>query len=182
VAAILERPGRAAGHAIHIRKTIELCAGSPDLAISYLLDGLPRDECLHFAVEINLAAMAGHAPDRYYGDPAGSRLGMLDARLDLPHASGLTLTDEWQDLSVALAWSQSAGVWCFPIRTVSRSEGGIEGVYQSSAIIPHWHVTANEQGRWEVCIRLSLGQARPSIGLPDTAGPDRQYAAASVAS
>ena len=38
--------------------------------------------------------MAGHAPDRYYSDPAGSQLGLLDARLDLPHTRGLTLTDD----------------------------------------------------------------------------------------
>jgi alpha-amylase len=170
VAAFLERPGRAGEHSIRIRKTIELRAGSPELAVSYLLEDLPRDECLHFAVEINLAAMAGHAPDRYYSDPSGARLGPLDARLDLPHASGLTLTDEWLDLSVALDWSQAAGVWCFPIRTVSRSEGGIEGVYQSSAIIPHWHVTADEHGRWDVRIRWRIGPRAGSLHidrLPD---------------
>jgi alpha-amylase len=157
VAAVLERPGLAAGHTIRIRKTIELRAGSPELAVSYLLEDLPRDDCLHFAVEINLAAMAGHAPDRYYSDPSGAHLGLLDARLDLPHSSGLSLTDEWLDMSVSLGWSQAAGVWCFPIQTVSRSEGGIEGVYQSSAIIPHWHITADDHGRWEVRLRCRVG-------------------------
>ena len=98
-------------------------------------------------MEINLAAMAGHAPDRYYSDPAGAQLGLLDDRLDLPHARGLTVTDHWLDLAVELAWSQAAGLWCFPIETISQCEGGIEGVYQSSAVIPHWHVTADEHGR-----------------------------------
>jgi alpha-amylase len=167
VAVVLERPGRAGGKTIRIRKTIELLAGSPDLAVTYTLEDLPRDECLHFAVEINLAAMAGHAPDRYYSEPSGARLGMLDARVDLAHASGLALTDEWLDLSVVLGWSQAAGLWCFPIRTVSRSESGIEGVYQSSAIIPHWHVTADEQGRWEVRIRCEL------VPIVATPGADR---------
>ena len=88
---------------------------------------------------------------------------MLDARLDLPHASGLTLTDEWLDLSVDLGWSQAAGLWCFPIETVSQSEGGIEGVYQSSAVIPHWHVTADEHGRWEV---QSAHQPRSGAATP----------------
>ena len=45
----------------------------------------PPAICLPLRVEINLAAMAGHAPDRYYSDTAGVKLGMLDARLDLPH-------------------------------------------------------------------------------------------------
>jgi 4-alpha-glucanotransferase len=181
VGVVMERPGRAVDHTIRIRKTIELWAGSPDLAVSYLLEDLPAGECFHFAVEINLAAMAGHAPDRFYSDPTGARLGMLDARLDLPHASGLNLTDEWLDLAIALGWSQAAGVWCFPIRTVSRSEGGIEGVYQSSAVIPHWHVTADDRGRWEVRIRIGLGSARPPAGLPTASEPDRLLAGVSAA-
>jgi alpha-amylase len=114
--------------------------------------------------------MAGHAPDRYYSDPDGLRLGLLDARLDLPHASGLRLTDEWLDLAVDLGWSQAAGLWCLPIETVSQSEGGYEGVYQSSAVIPHWHVTPNDQGLWEVSIRLSLDRARRP---PDLEGESR---------
>ncbi len=87
---------------------------------------------------------------------------MLDARLDLAHASGIGLTDEWQDLAVALGWTEAAGLWCFPIRTVSRSEGGIEGVFQSTPILPHWHVTGDERGCWEVRLRIGLGAARPS--------------------
>jgi len=58
-----------------------------------------------------------------------------------------------------LSWSQSAGLWCFPIETVSHSDGGFEAVYQSSAVIPHWHVTGDDQGRWEVWIRWTLDRA-----------------------
>jgi 4-alpha-glucanotransferase len=29
-------------------------------------------------------------------------------------------------------------------------------VYQSSAIIPHWHVTADEHGHWDVRLNWSL--------------------------
>ncbi len=165
VAAVLERPGRAGGHAIRIRKTIEAAAGSPTLSVTYELEDLPPDACLHFAVEINLAAMAGHAPDRYYSDPSGDRLGTLDTTIDRPHATGLSLTDEWLDLVVSLGWSQAAGLWCFPIQTVSRSEGGIEGVYQSSAILPHWHVRADDRGRWEV--RINLRIASSHLANPD---------------
>jgi alpha-amylase len=98
-------------------------------------------------------------PDRYYLDLAGTRLGLLDAQLDLLHTRGLTLVDEWLDLSVGLTWSQSGGLWCFPIETVSQSEGGIEGVYQSSAVIPHWHVTAGALGRWDMWLRWNVTRA-----------------------
>ena len=69
--------------------------------------------------------------------------------------------DEWLDLTVGLSWSRPGGLWCYPIETVSQSEGGFEGVYQSSAVVPHWHVTADETGRWDVLIRLALDPAGP---------------------
>ncbi len=72
----------------------------------------------------------------------------------------LALVDEWLDLSVQLQWSNPAGLWCYPIETVSQSEAGFEGVFQSSAVIPHWLVQGDESGRWEVRIRWTLDQAR----------------------
>jgi alpha-amylase len=156
VGLVMERPGNADGHAVRIKKSIELAAGAPVLLVHYELAGLPREACLHFAVELNLAAMAGRALDRYYSDPQGSRLGILDSRIDLLHSDGLSLTDEWLDLTVGLSWSKPGGLWCYPIESVSQSEGGFEGVYQSSAVVPHWHVTGDESGRWEVQIRLTF--------------------------
>jgi alpha-amylase len=116
--------------------------------------------------------MAGHARDRYYADTEGERLGMLDAQLDRLHTRGLSLTDEWLDLAVGFTWSQSASLWCFPIETVSQSEGGFEAVYQSSVVIPRWYVTADERGHWEVLIGWSLSRAsaRPNVTSPRSAG------------
>jgi alpha-amylase len=153
---VMERPGIVGGHSIRLRKTIELSAGSPSLVVHYQLEDLPRDASLHFAVEINLAAMAGHAPDRYYSNPTGAKLGLLDDRLDLLNTRGLALTDEWLDLSIGLSWSRSADLWCFPIETVSQCEGSFERVYQSSAVIPHWHVVSDDNGHWDVQIQWRL--------------------------
>jgi alpha-amylase len=161
VTLIMERAGRADGRVVHVRKSVELTAGEPALETLYVIEELPPDASLHFAVEFNIAALAGHADDRYFATPSGEKLGMLDARLDLPPAEGLTLTDEWLDLSVGLGWSRPAGVWCFPVETVSQSESGYEGVYQSSAVIPHWTVTADDSRRWEVRIRWTLDRSRP---------------------
>jgi 4-alpha-glucanotransferase len=159
VTLIMERPGLADGHPIKIRKTIALEAESGVLDVHYALEGLPPGVPLHFAVEINLAAMAGHADDRYYSDTSGERLGLLDSRLELKQSEGISLTDEWLDLAVGLRWSQLSGLWCIPIETVSQSEGGFEGVYQSSAVVPHWRVEADDSRRWEVHIRWSIGLA-----------------------
>ena len=158
--------GRADGCLIHVRKTIRLHAGRPELEVRYELDELPDDRPIHFAVELNLAGMAGHADDRFYADATGRRLGLLDARLDLADQDGLKLSDGWLDLAVGLNWSRPAGVWCFPIETVSQSEGGFEGVYQSSAVIPHWIVRGDAGHRWEVTLVWSLGRAKVEESLP----------------
>jgi 4-alpha-glucanotransferase len=159
---VMERPGAVGGHSIRLRKTIELSAGSPSLVVHYQLEDLPVDVPLHFAVEINLAAMAGHAADRYYSDARGTKLGMLDDHLDLMDRAGLTLSDEWLNLSIRLAWSKSASLWAYPIQTVSQCEGSFEAVFQSSAVIPHWNVVCDENGRWDVQIELRLDQVAPT--------------------
>ena len=163
VAVVMERPGAAGRHPIRIKKTIELAAGESGLAVHYELTELPDDACLHFGVELNVAAMAGHVPDRYFLDSSGTKLGLLDSQLDLVHTRGIALVDEWLDLTVELSWSESAGLWCFPIETVSQSEGGVEGVYQSSVAIPHWHVTAGADGRFDVRIRWNVTRAASGL-------------------
>ena len=80
VALVMERPGSGRRHAVADQEDDRAGrrlagAGRSD----YELSDLPRDVCLHFAVELNLAAMAGHADDRYYSDPAGQPA--RDARL-----------------------------------------------------------------------------------------------------
>jgi alpha-amylase len=92
---------------------------------------------------------------------------MLDSTLDIASARGVSLVDEWLDLSIGLGWSQPAGLWCFPIETVSQSESGFEGVYQSSAVIPHWIVAGDESRRWEVRIRWTLDRPATLLG-PET--------------
>ena len=78
---------------------------------------------------------------------------MLDERIDLPHTRGVTVTDQWLDFTVELSLVASGQPLVLPYRNGQPERGGIEGVYQSSAVIPHWHVTADEHGRWDVWIR-----------------------------
>src|SRR5207247_1065841 len=96
-------------------------------------------------------------------------------RLDLVRTDEVHLNDEWRDLAVDLSWSEPAGLWCYPIETVSQSEGGFEGVYQSSAVVPHWTVRADESRRWEVALSWSVGQVRTSGRLPRRAARNRAH-------
>jgi 4-alpha-glucanotransferase len=162
----LSRDGMACGVPVRITKGLTLDAGSSTLQVAYLLENLPQNTPLHFAVEFNFAGMPSGAGDRYFSDIEGNNLGQLGTRLDLVDAFGLSLTDEWQGIDVGLKMSRKTRFWTFPIETVSQSEGGFELVHQSVAVLPHWMVEADKDGRWSVTMQLSLDTARAEAKMP----------------
>jgi 4-alpha-glucanotransferase len=152
----LSREGNVDGAPLRITKGLTLDAGSDTLQIAYLLENLPPDRPLHFAVEFNFAGLPAGADDRYFSDTDGNRLGQLGAKLNLADAFGLSLTDEWQGIEASLKMSKRTNFWTFPIETVSQSEGGFELVHQSVVVVPHWLVEGDKDGRWSVTMQLAL--------------------------
>lgn len=63
-------------------------------------------------------------------------------------------------LDVSLSLFRPGGIWAFPIQTVSQSEGGFELVHQSTAVMPHWLLQPDAQGRWEVELAMKLDVSR----------------------
>jgi alpha-amylase len=47
----------------------------------------------------------------------------------------------------------AAGLWAFPIETVSVSEAGFERVYQGSAVLLHWPVAGDADRAVHVEVR-----------------------------
>jgi alpha-amylase len=162
----LSRDGLACGAPVRITKGLTLDAGSSTLQVAYLLENLPQNHPLHFAVELNFAGLPAGADDRYFSDAGGNRLGQLGTRLDLADVFGLNLTDEWQGIDVGLKMSRKTRFWTFAIETVSQSEGGFELVHQSVAVLPHWIVEADKDGRWSVTMQLSLDTSRAEAKMP----------------
>lgn len=156
----LERAGQAGGLSGRVRKTVAISADRPsELLVQYELSGFPAGMPLHFAVELNFAAMPGGAADRYFYDDQGTRIGTLDTVQDLQSAERLSLVDEWLGLDVSLESSVKTGFWAYPLETISQSEDGFEAIHQSVCVIPHWEFLMPESGRWVVELRL----------VPDTA-------------
>jgi hypothetical protein len=155
----LSRLGHVAGRDVRITKGITAIAGSPTLEIAYLLENLPADLAVHFAIELNFAGLPSGADDRYFHDGRGNRLGQLGRQLDLSDALSLGLVDEWLGIDVGLAFNRPTGLWTFPVETVSQSEGGFELVHQSVAVQPHWLVKPDNAGRWSVTIQLTASTA-----------------------
>ncbi len=165
----MTRDGQAYGVPLKITKALTLDAGSSTLSIAYQLEGLPPETPLHFAVELNFAGMPGGLDDRYFTDSQGNRLGQLGTRLDLFDVPGLSLTDEYLGIDVNLKASRPTRFWTFPVETVSQSEGGFELVHQSVAVVPHWLVEADEQGRFSVSLQMAVDTSRAENHLKNEA-------------
>jgi alpha-amylase len=155
IQAQMTRDGQIGDQNVRITKGVTLNAGCSTLEITYLLEDLPTDRSLHFGVEFNFAGLPAGAEDRYFTQ-ANQRLGDLGSRLELANLQSFGLHDEWLGLSVLLSSSEPAGIWAFPIETVSQSEGGFELVHQSVVVIPHWHVRGDKQRRWSVTLHLDM--------------------------
>ncbi len=172
VEAILTRVGQAGEHRPSVTKTVALDASAGGLLeVHYQLDNLPPGEAVRFGVEFNFAGMAAGADDRYFYGSDGGQLGQLQTVQSLDGLERIGLVDEWLGVDVSLDLSSPATIWTFPIQTVSQSEGGFELVHQSSVVMPHWEIVADDTGRWGVSIRLSVDTS---------AAQARQLATASV--
>ncbi len=161
----LSREGSAWGIPLRITKALTLQAGSSGLEIAYLIEGLPQDRQLHFALEWNFAGMPADADDRYFTNSSGARLGHLGSQLDLQDVDHLGLVDSWRGLDVQLEFNRSTNLWAYPIATVSQNEAGFELVHQSIAILPHWLIRADRSGRWALQMSLRVNSTVRSPAL-----------------
>jgi alpha-amylase len=157
---LMERSGQAAGASLKVHKSIQLRPNADCLEIEYLLQELPKDKKLLFAIEFNFAGMAAGADDRYFYHTSERRAGQLQTLQNLTNTDRIGLVDEWLGLDVSLTLSEPGGIWAFPIQTVSQSEGGFELVHQSTAVMPHWLVEPDSIGCWQVSLMLKLDVSR----------------------
>lgn len=174
----LTRDGHVDGVPIRLTKGITLQAGGNTLDITYLLEGLPTDRPLHFAVEMNFAGLPAGADDRYFHngkpDDEHQHFGQLGTKLDLHDVTSLHMTDQWLGIDAGLSADRPTSFWTYPIGTVSQSEAGFELVHQQVVVMPHWIVGADAEGRWAVTMRLdcdtSLAESRMAEGAAVAAG------------
>lgn len=155
VQVLLSREGMVGQYPIKVTKGVSCFANQSTLEISYLVEGLPPGVSLPFAVEFNFAALPAGASDRFFQRLGGSPMGHLGTRLQLSDVQDLCLVDQW--LGIRMVWTvdKPTAVWTFPIESVSQSEGGFELVHQSVAVLPHWHIMGDVDGRWAVTMRLN---------------------------
>jgi alpha-amylase len=105
-----------------------------------------------FAVEFNLAMLAGSDPSRYYRLPSEPQAGLLADKKVFENQRELAVVDEWLGLEATLSCSEPAQMWAYPIETVSQSESGFELVFQSASVTPRWSLKVPPGGTWRVTL------------------------------
>ncbi|NLC52028.1 MAG: DUF1926 domain-containing protein, partial [Firmicutes bacterium] len=139
-----------------LQKEIGLAAGSELIEARYLLQNRGRSMLEgRFAVEFNLAFLAGYAEDRYYSIPGreleARHLASVGEEKDVQE---LSLRDEWRRIEAVFLFSEPALLWRFPLETVSQSEGGLERVYQQSVVVLQWPLLLPPGGERELSLKL----------------------------
>ncbi|MFO0944748.1 MAG: alpha-amylase/4-alpha-glucanotransferase domain-containing protein [Planctomycetota bacterium] len=158
---------------VTVTKRVALSAGQSRMVLRYRLENVPVHRPLRFAVEFNFAALASHADNRYFLGEAKEKLGTLGSLQDIPRTRQIHLVDEWIGIDVGLTCSRPAGIWSFPIESVSQSEGGFELVHQSVCVLPYWEVVSDTgpgagpgKSFWEVEIALDFGHFQTMLRVP----------------
>ena len=126
------------------------------ILVRVLMAGICGSDLHAWRGETHNAGMAAGQSDRYFYDAGGRQLGQLQEKLDLPESDRLGLVDEWLGLDASVELSEPAGIWTWPVETISQSEAGFEAVHQSTTVVPHWEFIAPADGRWTVTITLTL--------------------------
>ena len=117
-------------------KTYTLFPGG-GLKVAYALapgDSAPK---ALFGVEMNFSLLSETDPDKHVLLPGGG-IRRLDAPWESEPVMALELVDKVDGFSVKLTASSPAGLWCFPVETVSMSESGLERTYQGSSLTMLW--------------------------------------------
>ena len=104
-------------------------------------------------LELVVNLLAPNVPDRYF------EFGGIRKPLEWSGAvegSALSVTDEWQNVTVEVEARGARKMWVAPVETVSESEEGFERVYQGSQILGVWPVDFEFSENWssETIIRV----------------------------
>ena len=134
------------------------------LTVDYrLVNPGDRPLSILFAPELNLTLLAGDNAERFYELPEGRRV-RLNFRGQVASAERIRLVECWAGFKLEVAALQPFELYCYPVETISQSEGGFERTYQGSCLLLRTPVTVPPRG--EAKLQFSVGFT------PFTPGPE----------
>jgi hypothetical protein len=160
----LERKSGIAGKTqISVRKEFDFSRPGA-LSVVYKLKW-PSRPCL-FSTELNFTLLAGTSPDRYFVFPGKDVADTcMRSEGELRQVSTFSMVDEWRRLRVEFFLDPEAGLWRYPIETLSRSEEGWEQVYQGSSLVLFWEKPGTREAVLRsIRVEISMVPLDPDAG------------------
>lgn len=124
------------------------------LACRYKLTTSEGSPAMRFGAELNVTLLSEQDPYRHMELSGGAKWG-FDELSEAAKVDWLRLVNRAQGYAVKITPGAAAGLWHFPIETVSQSEDGLEKTYQGSSVTFVWEVPAG-QGIHEFDLLLEL--------------------------
>jgi len=128
-------------HPVRLTKTFSVDDSHRHVTVAYTLrSDADRAFPAWFGIELNITLLAAHDPLRYLLFPGTpSSMQVMGAQQAHEKVSAFDLKDDRNGFGIRIGLEPAAGVWTFPIETVSQSDDGLELTYQGTAILLHWN-------------------------------------------
>ena len=95
------------------------------------------------------------SPEDVWAEAAGRRVPLHEPGT-LPEARRVTVTEGYSGLALTFDLSTPAAVWCFPIFTISNSEGGFEQNFQGAVLLHSWSLDLASGDAWQESTRCQI--------------------------
>jgi hypothetical protein len=68
----------------------------------------------------------------------------------------MRVDDRLREERLSISCEPAAGVWTWPLETASRSEGGLERVFQGLTVFTHWRVRGRRGARVSFAVEFAF--------------------------
>jgi hypothetical protein len=137
-----------------LKKVVVLIPDRPEFQVSYTIENKgDKPAVFWFGVEFGFAFTSGSDTHQHYVlDSLSDEDTLLKSRGESQDIRMVTLIDETQEFDVSVTFSEPAGLWRFPLETISMSEEGFEKVFQGAIVLSHWKINLERKNSWKIDI------------------------------
>ena len=128
-----------------------------DVHVSYHIANMSSGEAaLWFAPEINVALASDSMESSRVSVIAPDREEIGCDHAERKGAREVLVQDLVNRVDIVLSAREPFDLWSLPVRTRSRTPSGMESIYQSSCLLPHWKLVLGPGQVWKEELCLSL--------------------------
>lgn len=144
-------------YSLRIEKNFRIIDPLKEIHAAYkIMNTSEKDLDLWFGVEFNLNYLAENTPEKYFRIPGWKEKLSMSLSGEFYDIESFEACNSAEGFGLRFYVDRMAMLWCFPLKTVSRSEKGFELTYQGSTILLHWKMTVKKAAFQERTFMLKI--------------------------